>query len=336
MIRTRIFIRLLAAVCLLVSTLHAGGLDLARDRFNIDGAHSLVGFSAEFMGVTRVEGRFKSYRGTILFNEKDPTQSSVTVLIRTNSIDTANDFRDRHLKSQDFFDAEKHPTILFRSTRVEKQGGGYVLVGPLTMRGVTKEVRIPFQIVHGRVKDGWQNTRVGFLGKLQVDRRDFGIYAGEKSFWEQVLDDSRLSISHQIDITLNIQARISNFERISGGPKWVGTPMLAAYEEKGIEAALAVHDELKKTKADQYDWNEFGLNALAYRLLYRGKAADALRLFQLNVQQFPESANVYDSLADGYAFAGDAARAIENYKKSLAMDANNSNAMEMLRYLGAE
>ena len=313
----------------------ASAWDFARDRFDIDSAHSSIAFSIEFMGLTKVDGRFTRYSGTLLYDETDMTRSTISVAIRTDSIFTANDFRDRHQKSPDFFDAEKFPVILFRSTRVVKSGDSFMVHGTFTMHGVTKEIAIPFTRAHGRMKDMWENTRVGFVGKLKLDRRDYGIVG--PAVWERTLDLGRLTISHEVEITLSIQGRTFNWDRISGGPKSLDGVLMKTFEEKGLEAAVAQYREIKASpegeKTVEGGVREGGLNTLGYKLLYRNKVSEAIEILKLNVEAFPNSTSAYDSLAEAYAIHADRELAIANYKKSLALDLNNVSAMEMLRHL---
>lgn len=113
------------------------------DRFEIDPAHAFVTFTvSHFSG--KAKGSFTDVSGVITYDEKDITKSSVEVVIKTASIHTGNQGRDKHLRSADFFDVEKFPEMTFKSKRIEKRGTGYVAVGDLTIRGVTKEALMPF------------------------------------------------------------------------------------------------------------------------------------------------------------------------------------------------
>jgi polyisoprenoid-binding protein YceI len=327
-------VALVFGLALAVTGTPARALDLARDRFDLDWAHSTIGFSIDFMGLTKVDGRFRRYNGTILYDEQDPGRSSVTVVIKADSIDTANDFRDKHLKTADFFDADKYPTIVFQSRRVERRGDGYLMSGPLTMHGVTKEIAIPFKRVHGRMKDMWENTRIGFLGTVRLDRRDFGIVGPPN--WERVLDLGRLTIGHDVEVSLNVQGRIWNWEKIGGGEKSVAPVLLKTLEESGLDAALSQYRDLKASRPGDYDFSERQLNDAGHRLQFRGRFREAIALLELNAREFPASAAAQDSLANLYAAAGDRDQAIAAYRRSLELDSFNANAMEMLRYLKAE
>ncbi|MEK7831182.1 MAG: YceI family protein, partial [Acidobacteriota bacterium] len=121
--------------------------------YKIDPAHSVIGFSIRHYEINWVEGRFKDFDGTIHFDDADITKSSVDFTAKIESVDTGVAARDQHLRKDDFFDAAKYPQMTFKSSRVERKGkNGYVLHGDLTIRGMTKQVAIPFTIA--RTDDG--------------------------------------------------------------------------------------------------------------------------------------------------------------------------------------
>ncbi|RMG42981.1 MAG: polyisoprenoid-binding protein, partial [Methanobacteriota archaeon] len=161
---------------------------MAADRFEIDPVHSSIDFYVKHMVISTVPGEFREFSGVIYYDPNDITQMRAEVTIKTPSIFTDNPKRDKHLKSPDFFDVEKYPTITFVSKRVEKKGDGYVMVGDLTMHGVTKEVEIPFQ-VNGTIVDWKGNTRLGMEGTLTLNRQDYGVS------WSKTLDNGGLVVS---------------------------------------------------------------------------------------------------------------------------------------------
>ncbi len=169
------------------------------DEFVIDPVHSSIEFSVRHMMVTNVRGRFREFSGTIFYDEKDITKSSVRVTIKTASIDTGNADRDNHLRSPDFFDAAKYPEITFASTRIEKRGAEYVCIGTLTIRGVSREVAIPFRIL-GVVRDQRGNTRLGVEAGLTINRLDYGVS------WSRALEGGGLVVGNEVKIELNVQA----------------------------------------------------------------------------------------------------------------------------------
>jgi len=142
--------------------------------YKIDNNHSTVGFSVPILGgLSKVTGKFSSFEINLQVDDKDITKSTVRAVIKTASIDTGIDARNNHLRTADFFDAEKYPEIIFQSTSVKKRGKGFVAMGDLTMHGVTKPIELPFWITGTFKKDG--STNIGYHAHMTLDRRDYGI-----------------------------------------------------------------------------------------------------------------------------------------------------------------
>jgi polyisoprenoid-binding protein YceI len=177
--------------------------------YNIDPAHSVIGFSIRHLEIAWVEGRFKDFKGAIRLDESDVTKSTVEFTAKIESIDTGVEPRDKHLRTADFFDAAKYPEMSFRSTRVERRGrDGYVLHGDFTLKGVTKPVALPFTVT-GAIKDPWGNTRFGVAAQTKIDRRDYGIT------WGKVLENGGLDVGNEVTIDLQLEA-------VKAGPKPAG------------------------------------------------------------------------------------------------------------------
>jgi polyisoprenoid-binding protein YceI len=144
-------------------------------KYDADVAHSNVGFSIPILGgLSHVRGKFNDFSVEIVYDDKDVTKSTVRAVIKAASIDTGIERRDAHLRTADFFDAEKFPEITFQSTRVEQKGGQLVAHGTFTMRGVSKEVALPFT-VNGVRKGADGKTTLGVTARAAVNRRDYGI-----------------------------------------------------------------------------------------------------------------------------------------------------------------
>lgn len=167
-------------------------------RFDIDPSHSYVGFTVRHLGVSNVKGKFTRFSGHIMLNESDVTRSTVSVTIETGSIDTSNERRDNHLRSGDFFEAETYPNLTFVSSGIEETADGLVLVGNLTIRDVTKEVRIPFELA-GPVTTESGRKRMGAEGTLRVNRFDYGLQ------WNR-LQEAVQVVGDEVRIELNIEA----------------------------------------------------------------------------------------------------------------------------------
>jgi len=167
--------------------------------YKIDPAHSEVFFQVRHL-VTKVRGRFSDFEGTITYDEAKPEASSVDFSIKTSSIDTNVADRDTHLRSADFFSAEEHPTLTFKSKKITKTGGeSYDVVGDLTLRGTTKEIHLPVSFL-GHATDPWGGKRVGFEAETTANRKDYGLN------WNAALETGGFLVGDEVKINLSIQA----------------------------------------------------------------------------------------------------------------------------------
>jgi len=175
--------------------------------WNIDGAHSGINFSVRHMVVSKVRGRFAKYTGTLRVDDTDLTRSTIEVKIDAASIDTGVADRDTHLRSPEFFDAEKFPELTFRSKHIERVDDDHLrIVGELTIRDVKHVVALDAEY-GGRGKDPWGNERMGFVAKTSIDRKDFGLT------WNQVLEAGGVLVGDRIDIELDVQAVRASAEK---------------------------------------------------------------------------------------------------------------------------
>jgi polyisoprenoid-binding protein YceI len=167
--------------------------------FTIDKAHSEAVFQVRHL-LTKVRGRFTDFEGTITMDEENPGRSSVDVSINATSVDTAQPDRDTHLRSGDFFDVEKYPTLNFKSTGVKKAGSdSFKVSGDLTIHGVTRPVVLDTTFL-GLAKDPWGNERAGFEAELTVNRKDYGLT------WNAALETGGFLVGDDVKISLSIQA----------------------------------------------------------------------------------------------------------------------------------
>ncbi len=166
----------------------------------LDNSHTNVGFTVRHF-VTKVHGEFKTAKGTIELDQDDYSKSKVDVTIETASINTNNERRDNHLRSEDFFDAEKNPTITFvsKSIAVGKDGKGK-MTGDLTMRGVTKSVTLDVEVT-GVQKMGQGGTIAGFAATGQLNRKDYNI------LWNRTLDQGGTMLSDEVDLRIDVEAK---------------------------------------------------------------------------------------------------------------------------------
>jgi polyisoprenoid-binding protein YceI len=300
----------------------------AAEKFPIDSGHSKVGLTVALAGVTDVDGRFADFDGTISYDEADLTKSSVTAIIKTASIDTGNSSRDNDLRGANFFDANKYPTIRFQSKSIQRQGNDYVMTGTLTIRDVTRDVVIPLVWRQHKTPDPWQNTRIGFEGRLTLQRKEYGVVG--PTFWNNAISDA-------VEIELRITAQKPNFDRWNfqapPGKKPIGAVVYDAVEKEGLESALRQYKELKQQQQDSYAFGAGQLNLVGRKLLQHGKNKEALEILKLNAEMFPTEAAVFDSVGDAFTAVGDTESAAQSFKRSLAIDPTDTSAIESLRRL---
>jgi polyisoprenoid-binding protein YceI len=186
------------AVLALAAGLAAPGAADAAETLVIDRVHSGASFQIRHF-VSKVNGRFTDFSGTIVADQAKPEASSVEFTVKTASIDTDQENRDKHLRSADFFDAEKYPEITFKSTSVKAAGKDkFDVTGNLTMHGVTKQVTLP--VTHlGTVGSG-KDARYGFETTTTLDRKDYGIV------WNKALDAGGFMLGDDVTVTINLAA----------------------------------------------------------------------------------------------------------------------------------
>lgn len=167
--------------------------------YQIDTTHSTLGFAVKHLQVGTTRGGFDDYAGAIVFDKDDYSTFNADVTIQSKSINTNLENRDNHLRSADFFDVENHSTITFKSSRLEKRGEGVVIVGDLTMKGVTKTLTIPVT-VSGPIQSPFGGEVIGIAGQTFINRQDFGIT------WNKDLDNGGVVVDNQVTLIIEIEA----------------------------------------------------------------------------------------------------------------------------------
>jgi polyisoprenoid-binding protein YceI len=168
--------------------------------WNIDPVHSVAEFKVRHMMISNVKGQFTAVTGVITLDETDVTKSRVEASIEAASVNTRDAQRDAHLKSADFFDVEKFPTLSFKSTRITRTGGGELAVtGELTIHGVTREVVFAVEGPTPPAKDPWGNLRVGMSATTKISRKDYGLT------WNAGLETGGMLVGDDVTITLDVQ-----------------------------------------------------------------------------------------------------------------------------------
>jgi len=168
--------------------------------WNIDPAHSVAEFKVKHMMISNVKGQFAKLSGALTLDESDRTRSRVEVVIEAASIETRDAQRDGHLKSPDFLDVEKFPTLSFRSTGIGSVEGKVESVeGDLTIRGVTRKVVFSVEGPTPPTKDPWGNTRLGVSATTKINRKDFGLT------WNAALETGGILVGDEVTITLEVE-----------------------------------------------------------------------------------------------------------------------------------
>jgi len=171
----------------------------ATTTWSVDPTHSHVEFAVKHLMISTVRGRFGDNKGTITYNESDPTKSKVEIEIGTSSIDTRTEQRDNHLRSPDFFDVEKYPSMKFVSKRIEGDiNGEFTIIGDLTIRDQTREVPLEAEF-HGKTRDPWGGDRMGFEAKGKINRKEFGLT------WNQALEAGGWVVGDDIKLAIEVE-----------------------------------------------------------------------------------------------------------------------------------
>jgi len=168
------------------------------ESWKVDQAHSTVGFSVSHL-FTSVQGRFDRFEGTIDFDPANPEAAVVRGTIEAASINTNNEKRDKHLRSNDFFGTDEHPKLVFESTKVTvAEGRNGKIAGDLTINGVTRAVVLDVKFL-GSGADPWGNQRAGFRAELTINRRDYGLN------WNELLETGGVLVGEEVEIRLDVE-----------------------------------------------------------------------------------------------------------------------------------
>jgi polyisoprenoid-binding protein YceI len=168
--------------------------------YTIDPAHSTAGFKVRHLMVANVRGEFSGVSGTVVHDTDNPLNSSIDAAIDVNTIHTRDEQRDAHLKSADFLDAAKYPTITFVSKKIAKVADGeWKVTGDLTIHGVTKEVAMEVEGLAPEVKDPWGNVKSGASATTKINRTDFGLV------WNAALETGGVLVGEEVQISLELE-----------------------------------------------------------------------------------------------------------------------------------
>jgi polyisoprenoid-binding protein YceI len=196
----KMFRNLSMAVAVFAGLFALAGAAFSQTVYDIDAAHSAARFSVRHMMVSNVRGEFAKLSGSVVYDPAKPDATTIDATIDAASINTNNEKRDAHLKSPDFFDAAKFPTLTFKSKRAWKADGVLQVEGSLTMHGVTRDVVLLMEGPTPEQKDPAGNTRIGATATTKVNRKDYGLA------WNKVLESGGVVVGEEVAITIDVEA----------------------------------------------------------------------------------------------------------------------------------
>jgi polyisoprenoid-binding protein YceI len=230
------------------------------------------------MGYAKVKGRFADFKGTVRYDENNLENTSISLLINIESINTDLDWRDNDLKSDAWFDAEKFPVMTFLSKKIIPRGMAFDVVGDLTIRDVTKEIIITMNPPSGVLKDTGGDSQVIFTGEFTIDRTDYGV-AGER--WSKIKENIA-GVGNDVAIEISILGKRLNERNLTGffrNEESAHSKIYKSYNESGIEAALSTFDNLKETD-ERLSMRT--MRMVGRLLVLNNKIDDAIRVYQKN------------------------------------------------------
>ena len=301
---------------LLVSTLVQSPAPALRE-YSVDAGHSPVEFSVKF-ALTHVRGRFTQWRGTILFDSTNPGNSSITAVFDAKSLDTGWPHRDEHLRTSDFFDVAQFPSITFQSERVTKEGDTWIAEGPLTMHGVTKQMRLPFQLLPSSPSRSPESGSVtlNLTGTMRLSRADFGVNGGAtyNSWYTRARN---ATVSDSVDISFEIEAWRA--DEVSYHPPSIDVALRRI--DSGTVAAQIARLKGLQTTVPAKDWPNYfrGQDFVVRALIAAHRNTEALTLAKALPDLFPNSSTPYLTLGYAAASAGDTRAAAAAYARARAV-----------------
>ena len=298
--------------------------------FLIDDLHSYIGFKIKYFGYSPVRGRFDSFDGTIFYDHDNPESFSVTTIIDIESINTGNERRDNDLKKEGgWFDAPKFPLAKFISKEIIAHENGFYLTGDLTIKSVTKSIKIDFEKPLDLSQDSFKNHQFSLYGTFSISREDFDIAGG--GFWTTVMENGLTQLSDEVEMEIELHCRRTDYlERYNELDSTdVRKFLLHKIDNQGIEQGLISIDSLHAIEKV----SSGALSTVGYILNDWRKENDALKVFTKKKHLFGNSAVIQNQLGVTHLELDNREKAMEAFQNAVHMDSTNSRSVEYIKLL---
>jgi len=310
--------------------------EIAGEDYFLDDQHSYIGFKIKYFGFSPVRGRFNTFDGAVFYDPNAVANTSMTLFIDVNSINTGNERRDKDLiTGEGWFNETEYPHISFRSKKTEvNEDGSFQLIGDFTMNGVTKEMSIPFDTPTKVSRDYAANEQVDFSGELSLNRKDYGVNGDE--FWDTVLENGLTQLSNAVEIELDIHTRrgdyLKRYEDLE--PDNVRKIILDEFANNGLDAGMSTLITLSSEEESKV--SSGALTTIGNTLISRNNHEAAREVFKYGANAFPEKESFQINTAVVYLLLQDRKTAKEYLYKALEMNPTNAKAVGYLSLLSDE
>ncbi len=322
----------LVAIAVSVSASALGAQATSAEVYSVDRSHSILDFTVRLAGFNRTRGSFQRLSADLVYDSVTIARSSVSFVAEVASISTGDSERDDDLRGPRFFDVQRYPYIRFRSERVVPESGGFLVEGQLTIKDVSRTVRLPVRITAPLARDPFHNMRIAFAASLTINRRDFNVIGPR--FWNEAISDS-------VTIEMEIAGRIWDYERMdpeSPPRRSIGKYLRAAADSGTLRQALGHVRRLHAVRDSTWLFGPFQFENAAMRLVQasRPRLAEARQMLELGVELLTtlsaaERSSLLTRLGEVSYRQGDRARARDVLQQAVALDRDNTNAAEWLR-----
>jgi polyisoprenoid-binding protein YceI len=319
--------RRVAAIVLTLGLCGFGTLAAQSREFRIDAAHSSVEFEIPFM-YGRVRGRFDDVRGSVLLPDSGTAllNAGAMAVIQAASINTGSAHRDEHLRSPDFFDAERYPAIVFRGDSVSKTKSGYSVAGTLAMHGHTRAVRMLCRMIVAPIHDPHHTVIAVISGSTMIARRDFGIVGGDAhNAWFDKLRSATMGDSVRVALDIHLWAPDAS------NPDITVRATIARIDSVGIDSAVAALRAAFARDSVAFAGAEGSLASVGDALLARGRVREGFLWLHAMARLLPKSADAMVSVGAANSMMGDSTRAKAWYALAVTADSLNTRAYVQAR-----